>query len=67
MSQVGREHSDSSRPTSLLKHACPRARFTGLYPDVSGILPVRKMAHPLGSVPVYDHPHSKEVIPHIPV
>lgn len=50
MSQVGREHSDSSGPTSLLKHAYLRARFTGLHPDVSGILPVRKMAHPLWAV-----------------
>lgn len=50
MSQVGSEHSESSGPTSLLKHACPRARFTGLHPDVSGILPVRKMPHPLWAV-----------------
>lgn len=47
MGQAGRDHRESSGPTSLLKQGHPRAHGTGLCPDGSGMSLVMETPQPL--------------------
>lgn len=63
MSQVGRDHSSSPGPTSLLKQSHPGAHGTGLNPDGLGISPERETPHPLWVIcSVLGYLHNKEIL-----